>query len=1139
MGNASLIRKAHGYIGMVYEKMGDHDSAVKYLTDYLHLADEAGDLADQDAATGSLGMTLRSVGSYEEAINLFERKLAISQRRDDTTGQIQAYGNLSVLLRKVGRHDESMIMLAKQLEAADTVEQELMSNICEIDDWKAEREKATAAPQVEEGSKKETNKHRTAGMQRSAQPIHRSHKAPVDAARASDQGEPPPKFDSEIFKNLPLPTSPRIHKKKEALLIAEELSGAPSPMHPSVVENVAVDTCPINKTLTSTVVSQSLLPTICSEDSTALHVLEQLAAFQKQIDDLNEGREKAMTSPQVLKLRELEAFPSTDNLQPRQLVASFVHIAPPPEFESELFKNLPLPTSPQIRKTKEALPITEEFFGSPSPMHPSVVENHAAAEGFHASPATTAIYRVMTQRNETMHLGAELQWLTAEQDKETAEFVAQSPIPTIFSEDNTTSHVEHHADVVSSAYSVVASAVSWSSGDNTTITANRLKEEEEKKLSAVALAALSIIQPTTHHKTENTSPNKATSSAAVQLADARSAAKVAHASLAVVLASAEVLKVKADSAEHAEEEVVHDRCRCRAERLAHKLEMLCSQKHWTRAISLGEDVCRMAVEIESKHPRLALVLYGRLALAYEQGAPDTRTNSAVDIHSHIMQIARMLGDRALEASACLCKADGCMLLKDNAPAVSALTQCVEVLLHVEGDTQMLADVYYKIVTNYQKLKLFEKALDVGRKLVHLTQHSNDMTAHGSALCKLEKILSTLGCQDEARAVRLKARQVQEEALTWYSEKLLSINMQDQADAYTKLALLYMELRRDTEAIDMRAKAKSLQLRLGTPTKEPGSTKEILTHPAHMPYQFDPRIVYADDCEDEESASDRHAEAKMSMKNEKDATATGAETASTRNAMAEEQEEANQKPFLRPIPTGVANTMPHENIIHLHTCEQYAQEPQVSKAAKEEIMKKSPLRQPQRTGAPPPSPASPDCTLPPSPAPDVFCSAKGLEARSEDIRSPPPVRARYVASENDADDVENADRILRADDETFISAHETFISVPEAGLSPEEADRMADKLKGMNDTVEFEDRHGGIQLVPRHVAMQMGGQDIGSCVRRATEAAAQGTQAKAFAPPLPPSMFLCLCLSLCECLSLSVYECVSFCVHTRIHTRHII
>ena len=184
---------------MVYEKMGDHDSAVKYLTDYLHLADEAGDLADQDAATGSLGMTLRSVGSYEEAINLFERKLAISRRRDDTTGQIQAYGNLSVLLRKVGRHDESMIMLAKQLEAADTVEQQLVSNICEIDDLKVEREKATAAPQVEEGSKKEPNKRRTAGMQRSAQPIHRSDKAPVDAARALDQGETSPEFESEIF----------------------------------------------------------------------------------------------------------------------------------------------------------------------------------------------------------------------------------------------------------------------------------------------------------------------------------------------------------------------------------------------------------------------------------------------------------------------------------------------------------------------------------------------------------------------------------------------------------------------------------------------------------------------------------------------------------------------------------------------------------------------------------------------------------------------------------------------------------------------------------------------------------------------------------------------------------------------------
>ena len=281
-----------------------------------------------------------------------------------------------------------------------------------------------------------------------------------------------------------------------------------------------------------------------------------------------------------------------------------------------------------------------------------------------------------------------------------------------------------------------------------------------------------------------------------------------------------------------------------AERAACKLDRLCQRKLWSSALLLEPTALRIGAEQESSHPRLALVLYGRLALVYEQGCKNgSRLESAVDMHSKVYALAAVLGDYALAASASAFKAHACALLGDYASSASARVHEIAALER-GSDLQAQLNACLKLAEMYEKLGRHVNLLDVTRMLLILSEKLGDKATQGSALTVMEKALSKIGRHAEASQIRLKARSVQTQALQYYTAHISSGDAQKQTSACVNLAVVYQDLGRHTEAIDMRAKAKSLQARLANPATAP-----LIKHPAEMPFFFP---LHDDDSDDDDS-----------------------------------------------------------------------------------------------------------------------------------------------------------------------------------------------------------------------------------------------------------------------------------------------
>jgi tetratricopeptide (TPR) repeat protein len=303
--------------------------------------------------------------------------------------------------------------------------------------------------------------------------------------------------------------------------------------------------------------------------------------------------------------------------------------------------------------------------------------------------------------------------------------------------------------------------------------------------------------------------------------------------------------VTQDPAACLQEQELKDTARRAAQRLARKLDDLCKQKDWNGALALEKRVLKCVHDTEGMSPRLAVFMYGRLAIAYEQQG--SCPEAAIGLHGKIIQLARSLGDSNLEAATLECKADGCISLDDYEGASAALTRLVE-LLDKLGDDQALLDSYAKLFDVYGKLGHRIKMLDTIRKLLSRTERAGDLLAQGAALTKMAQALSVMGNFEEARRTRATARSVQTKAVQHYSTQLSSGDSRVQAAACVKLATVYKDLGRHTEAIDMRAKAKILAARLGALPME-----RVRTHPGTMPFDFDPQDNSIEESEQESSS----------------------------------------------------------------------------------------------------------------------------------------------------------------------------------------------------------------------------------------------------------------------------------------------
>jgi tetratricopeptide (TPR) repeat protein len=273
-----------------------------------------------------------------------------------------------------------------------------------------------------------------------------------------------------------------------------------------------------------------------------------------------------------------------------------------------------------------------------------------------------------------------------------------------------------------------------------------------------------------------------------------------------------------------------------AELVAHQLVAQplgsdCRDQAWARAIAMKEVVLHIAESVESTKPDLAIILFGRLARAYEQSSSPGNVHAAIDLYDKVIKLANKLKMSAVEANAWLLKAEGLMLLNDYESAAKALTKQV-ILVERLQDTTAHVNACFKLAGVYTKIGMHIKTLDVLRTLLPLTERLGDMAAQGSALSFMAETLVKIGRFDDASQIRAKSRSVYNQAVQFYTSHLSSREHDKQATAYSKLAVLYKDLGRHTEAIDMLAKAKATQACVGA---RPEPT--ISSHPADLPYAF--------------------------------------------------------------------------------------------------------------------------------------------------------------------------------------------------------------------------------------------------------------------------------------------------------------
>lgn len=106
----------------VYRKLGDLETATKYLHEVLDLYKEAGQRSGIANALNSLGSVQNDLKNYEVARGYFQRALQLSEQVADTVTQTIALHNLAATYLPQSTYDSAQIMLTKSLALNQTIQ---------------------------------------------------------------------------------------------------------------------------------------------------------------------------------------------------------------------------------------------------------------------------------------------------------------------------------------------------------------------------------------------------------------------------------------------------------------------------------------------------------------------------------------------------------------------------------------------------------------------------------------------------------------------------------------------------------------------------------------------------------------------------------------------------------------------------------------------------------------------------------------------------------------------------------------------------------------------------------------------------------------------------------------------------------
>ena len=245
-------------------------------------------------------------------------------------------------------------------------------------------------------------------------------------------------------------------------------------------------------------------------------------------------------------------------------------------------------------------------------------------------------------------------------------------------------------------------------------------------------------------------------------------------------------------------------------KIARKLAKYCLKQDWERAIALEETAMSAAMEAESCNPKLALALYGRLANVFEHVS--NRSMAAIQAHERVMWIAHTLQETRVKAAAHACCIKCCLTLSDLGSTASALSKHMQVLEELD-DTRLQFDTGLQLAGIHEKLGNYEQTILLARKALPIAQKLKDLSAEGSVLALLARSLANTGFHYEATRVREQAHCIHTQAIQQLTRHCRMGPLEQQADACAKLAVVYQEMGRHSESIDMRSKAKFMLARL--------------------------------------------------------------------------------------------------------------------------------------------------------------------------------------------------------------------------------------------------------------------------------------------------------------------------------------
>ena len=244
-------------------------------------------------------------------------------------------------------------------------------------------------------------------------------------------------------------------------------------------------------------------------------------------------------------------------------------------------------------------------------------------------------------------------------------------------------------------------------------------------------------------------------------------------------------------------------------KIARKMDKYCLKQDWERAIALEETAMSAAMEAESCNPKLALALYGRLANVFEH-VPN-RSMAAMQAHERVMWIAHTLQDTRVKAAAHACCVKCCFSLSDLGSTASALSKHMQVLEELD-DSRLQFDTGLQLAGIHERLGNYEQTILLARKALPFAKKLQDLSAEGSLLALLARSLAKTGLHYEATRVREHAHCIHTQAIQQLTRRCRMGPLEEQADACAKLAVVYQEMGRHSESIDMRSKAKFILAR---------------------------------------------------------------------------------------------------------------------------------------------------------------------------------------------------------------------------------------------------------------------------------------------------------------------------------------